>query len=80
MTNDVENVSNTVAQSLGSLISGVLNSCTYVGSALSTYGLALVTDAFGWDATVGIWCIAALIGTLCCILNVGRWKRYVDSI
>jgi len=63
-----------------SLISGVLNSCTYVGSALSTYGLALVTDAFGWDATVGIWCIAALIGTLCCIGNVGRWKRYVDSI
>ncbi|MBQ5760718.1 MAG: hypothetical protein IIV85_03075, partial [Clostridia bacterium] len=63
-----------------SLISGVLNSCTYVGSALSTYGLALVTDAFGWDATLVIWCMAAVIGTACCILNIKRWKKYVESI
>ena len=63
-----------------SLISGVLNSCTYVGSALSTYGLALVTDTFGWDATLVIWCVAAVIGTACCILNIKRWKKYVESI
>ena len=63
-----------------SLISGVLNSCTYVGSALSTYGLALVTDTFGWDATLVIWCVAAVIGTACCVLNIKRWKKYVESI
>ena len=56
-----------------SLISGVLNSCTYVGSALSTYGLALVTDAFGWSATVSVWCIAAALGTLCCAVCIRRW-------
>lgn len=56
-----------------SLISGVLNSCTYVGSALSTYGLALVTDAFGWSATTAIWFVAALLGTLCCAVNIKRW-------
>ena len=50
------------------------------GYVLSTYGLALVTDTFGWDATLVIWCVAAVIGTACCVLNIKRWKKYVESI
>ncbi len=37
------------------LISGLLNSCTYIGSALSTYVIAVITDHFGWSATLLIW-------------------------
>ena len=30
-----------------SSVSGLINSCTYIGSAISTYGIALISDAYG---------------------------------
>ena len=50
-----------------SMISGVLNSCTYVGSALSTYGFALVAQNFGWRTTVVCWIMICLIGVIACV-------------
>ena len=59
-----------------SLISGLLNSCTYIGSALSTYAIAVITDHFGWSATLLIWLLIASVGTLCCLLCIRRWSAY----
>jgi OPA family glycerol-3-phosphate transporter-like MFS transporter len=50
-----------------STISGVLNSCTYVGSAVSTYGVALISDSFGWSATLFSWTAIAIAGMLVCL-------------
>ena len=50
-----------------SMISGVLNSCTYIGSALSTYGFALVAQNFGWRTTVVCWIMICLIGVIACV-------------
>lgn len=50
-----------------STVSGVLNSCTYVGSALSTYGVALLSDRFGWSFTLSVWAGVALLGTTICL-------------
>jgi len=58
-----------------SLISGVVNSCTYVGSAISTYGIALLTEGYGWNTTVLIWFLIALSGTAICFLCIPAWKR-----
>lgn len=58
-----------------SLVSGAINSCTYVGSALSTYGLALLTESRGWDATVLSWFLIALAGTALCFLCIPAWKK-----
>jgi len=58
-----------------SLVSGLLNSCTYVGSALSTYGVALLTEQIGWDLTILLWALIALAGTLICLLLVPVWKN-----
>jgi len=62
------------------LISGVLNCCTYVGSAVSTYGVAVLSEAFGWDFTVFVWICVALIGTLACVALIHRWKTFKNSI
>jgi len=62
-----------------SLISGLLNSCTYAGSALSAYGIAAVTERAGWSATVLVWCAAALGGTLCCALCARSWQRFREA-
>ncbi|MBQ8235739.1 MAG: MFS transporter, partial [Clostridia bacterium] len=50
-----------------STVSGVLNSCTYVGSALSTYGVALLSDRFGWSFALSVWAGVALLGTTICL-------------
>jgi len=62
-----------------STASGVLNSCTYIGSALSTYGIALVAERFGWGATIGLWAVIALVGTLACIFSFRRWQRFLGE-
>lgn len=58
-----------------SMISGLLNACTYIGSALSMYGVALIANRFGWTVTESLWCGVALIGTLCAAVCVPRWGR-----
>lgn len=56
-------------------VSGVLNACTYVGSAVSAYGIAVLSEHAGWDATLRLWFAIAAAGTVCCLLCVKSWNR-----
>ena len=47
------------------LISGVLNGFCYVGSTISSYGLGLIVDAWGW--TVMFWFLFAVCVFICFI-------------
>ena len=58
-----------------STISGILNSCTYVGSAASTYGIALISEKAGWNFTLLIWFIIALTGTVICFVAARPWTK-----
>ena len=49
------------------LISGVLNASTYIGSAVSTYGIAVFSERFGWRSTIVLWAAIALAGALLCV-------------
>ena len=44
-------------------LSGTLNFMTYVGSAASAYGFALLSNNFGWNGTIISWVVIALLGT-----------------
>ncbi len=57
-------------------MSGLLNCATYVGSALSTYAIAAVSDHFGWGPTVFIWVIAAAVSGLLCIAAHRTWLKF----
>ena len=59
-----------------STVSGVFNSCTYVGSALSTYGVALLVETFDWSLTLKIWLAVALVGALMCFICISMWNKY----
>ena len=60
-----------------STVSGLLNSCTYIGSAFSTYVIAGVSEAFGWDVTIISWiAIAALAFVLCRMVFSGKKDFY----
>lgn len=58
-----------------STASGVLNSCTYIGSAASTYGIALLADSFGWSFTLYSWVAVALAGTAICLLSAKAFAK-----
>ncbi len=57
-----------------SFVSGLLNSCTYIGSAISTYGVAVIADKFGWGTTVLSWVIVAFTGVIFCALCISKKK------
>ena len=58
-----------------STVSGVLNSCTYVGSAVSVYGIARMAEHSGWNATIVLWIFLALGGMILCLTGIPAWKK-----
>ncbi len=62
-----------------STVSGVLNSCTYIGSAASTYGIALLSEKLGWNFTLLSWLVIAVLGTVICFICIRPWAHKFDS-
>ena len=58
-----------------STASGMLNACSYVGSAISTYGIAVLSESAGWGVTVLLWIGIAAAGMVICFLCTKPWNR-----
>lgn len=58
-----------------SFISGTLNFCTYVGSAVSGVGLAAVSERYEWSGTLILWSAIAFAGLLICFGICGVWNK-----
>ena len=58
-------------------VSGVCNSCVYIGAAVSTYGIALVSEAMGWSLTIASWCAILVVGIVFCALS---YKKYTAMV
>ena len=58
-----------------STASGVINSCTYIGIAVSTYGIALLSERFGWNFTILSWITVGLLGTVICLSFAAKWWK-----
>ena len=59
-----------------SFVSGLLNSMTYVGSALSGYGFAALSTAFGWYFTVLSWAMICVAAVVLCLIAAKPWKKF----
>lgn len=59
-----------------STISGILNAFTYIGSAISVYGISSLSDYFGWRFTITSWGAIALLGAIICLLSIKKWRRF----
>ncbi len=62
-----------------STASGILNSSAYAGGAISAYGIGVLSERVGWDATIFIWFIIALLGAVACTAGKARWKRFLQN-
>ena len=59
-----------------STYSGILNACTYVGAALSSYGFAAIAESFGWNTTILTWIFVSLSGLAVCLGATLLWERF----
>jgi OPA family glycerol-3-phosphate transporter-like MFS transporter len=58
-----------------SFYAGLINSATYVGSALSTYLFAVISEMHGWNATIISWVLFAaggLVLTMICMFSLRK--------
>ncbi|HHY23874.1 MAG TPA: hypothetical protein GX527_06500 [Clostridiaceae bacterium] len=58
---------------------GLLNSCTYIGSAISTHGIAKISENAGWYITILSWSAIALIGTIICFSCAKAWEEFCKN-
>ncbi len=58
-----------------STASGVINSCTYIGSAISTYGIAFISERLGWGFTIITWIVIGILGTALCLISFKGWQK-----
>ncbi len=60
-----------------STISGVLNSCTYIGSTIATYAIAEIAEVVGWTGNITFWIFVTLSGLILCLFNLNYFKRHL---
>lgn len=62
-----------------STVTGILNACAYVGSGISTFIIALLSEKIGWQINLFIWCIIAIVGSLLCFSCIKPWKHFFQE-
>lgn len=62
-----------------SAITGLLDACSYIGSALSTYGVAIIAEGKGWHFTTGTWLAVSALGLLCVLIAMKPWRLFFEK-
>ena len=58
-----------------SFVTGAINSSVYIGSAVSTYGIAAITVNFGWSGTMITWLLCSVVGLIVCIFSIRPFAK-----
>ena len=62
-----------------STVGGLCNACTYIGASISMYGIAIVSESFGWSATVLSWIGVCIIGAVFAALALKKYTSYLKN-
>ncbi len=62
-----------------STVGGFCNACTYVGAAASMYGIALVSEAFGWTVTVISWIGILALGVAFAFIAFKKYTKFLEK-
>ena len=60
-----------------STVSGVINCASYIGTAISTYGVAAISQNLGWGFTIFSWTVTALLGVILTFMASGKINKIV---
>ena len=61
-----------------SAVTGTMNSFTYLGSGISSFGVGIITAGFGWGVVIMSWLMVALSGVAVCLLCAKKWNRFKE--
>ena len=59
--------------------SGFCNACTYIGAAISMYGIAALSERYGWMVTVISWIVIAAFGAVFSFLSLRRYSAFIKK-
>jgi sugar phosphate permease len=62
-----------------STVSGCCNACTYIGAAVSMYGIALISDNLGWSATIISWIGICILGVVFAVFAFKKYTGFLKS-
>ena len=62
-----------------STVSGITNSFIYVGAAIATYGIALISDYLGWVITIIVWIAIALLGLIMTLPAFNKYTAFIKD-
>jgi len=62
-----------------SSVSGISNAFTYIGSTVSSYGIAAITESLGWRASLISWAMIAFLGFIVCAIAYRSWTRFIKE-
>lgn len=65
------------ALGLVATMSGMLNACSYAGTAISTYAMSFITD--NSTLLLTIWLIVLVVAVVFLLLGAKRWKNFVGA-
>ena len=59
-----------------STFSGILNACTYIGSAVGVWLFAQISTGGSWEISMFAWIIISAVGSAACLAAVPLWKKF----
>ncbi|AZN38979.1 MFS transporter [Paenibacillus albus] len=62
-----------------STVSGLVNACAYLGSAVSIYGISVLTEWSSWGFTILVLGCMSIIGLAVSMLCVRKWGAFAQS-
>lgn len=62
-----------------SLMAGMLNACTFLGSSLSAYSTALIKDGLGWSTVLLVWAALSVVGMLIALIPAKKLSHMGDK-
>jgi OPA family glycerol-3-phosphate transporter-like MFS transporter len=64
---------------LVAFLTGLTNSMVYLGSSISTFGIAAMIEKTGWGGLLILLAALALVSTLLCVLAASRWRVFIGK-
>ncbi len=62
-----------------STVGGFCNACTYIGAAASMYGIALISEAFGWTVTTISWIAILAVGVVFACIAFKKYTKFLEK-
>lgn len=62
-----------------STVGGFCNACTYIGASISMYGIAVISELFGWSATVLLWIGVLLLGFAFALIALKKYTSFLEN-